>query len=529
MSNGSESDAIDPTLRVEVFGAESIDAEALTPVPKPDPLLGTVLAGRYQILDVIASGGMGTVYRAKQKSLGRICAVKTIHASADPDVSRDFHRRFFLEASIASKLKHPNSVTIFDHGNEGDLYFMAMEYLDGETLRTVIDREGCLPVGRAITIAMEVARSVMEAHGLGVVHRDIKPANVMILTRDDTDFVKVLDFGLVKIVSGPSADTLTTGGVCIGSPSYMAPEQIDGDGVSPATDVYSLGILLYEMLCGRPPFVSASKYALVMAQLSELSPPLSEFMPKSEIPAGLEDVLDRCLEKDPLARFSTMSELLEELKLITQGQMPVSSSIPRSGRSTFRIRDGVVSVKDCGAGEAHGSASSTAASLLNVGSGPVAEAPRSNVAAFIGVGAALLVLISVGVGHHLARSSDDLASTMPQNADSAHAVVAGSVPRVSSSASPVPSTRSVRITTDPSGAEVQQSGRTLCAKTPCAIVLENHESGARELKVSLRGYLSKTVTVSDAEESVSVVLNPVSKPRFIPTKKVVTEFRESPY
>lgn len=525
MSNGSKSDTSDPTTRVEPF-----EAEALTPVPKPDPLLGTVLAGRYQILDVIASGGMGTVYRARQRSLGRICAVKTILASSDPEVSKDFHRRFFLEASIASKLKHPNSVTIFDHGSEGGLYFMAMEYLEGETLRKVIDREGRLPAGRAIAIAMEVARSVLEAHGLGVVHRDIKPANIMLLTRDDAESVKVLDFGLVKIVSGPSADTLTTGGVCIGSPSYMAPEQIDGDGVSPATDIYSLGTVLYEMLCGRPPFVRASKYALVMAQLSEPAPPLSEFVPKAEIPAGLEDVLDRCLEKDPLARFATMSELLEDLKLIAQGQMPLTSSIPQRARSTFRVRQGVVSIKDCGQGDAHGSVSSTAAaSLIKVDDAAAVEPPSSNLAAFVGVGVALFVLVLVGVGYQVARPSDDFEPAKPYSINPANAALSGPVPRVSSNASPAPSTHSLQVATEPSGAEVQQDGRTLCTKTPCAIVLENHESGARELKVSLRGYQSKTVTVSDSEESVSVVLSPVSKPRFIPTTKVVTEFRESPY
>ncbi len=223
----------------------------------PDPLLGRSINGRFKITSLIARGGMGRVYRAEQSPLGRICAVKVLNPNYSGEHDPEFHKRFFLEASIASKLTHPNTVTIFDYGRtDDDVYFMAMEYLDGKTLHRAIREAGAFPEERVGHIARQICRALREAHAHGVIHRDLKPANIYLVSHgDEDDFVKVLDFGLVKNVSErDEAEDLTQTGLFMGSPKYMAPEQIRGDRVDARTDVYSLGIILYEMLTGKVPF-----------------------------------------------------------------------------------------------------------------------------------------------------------------------------------------------------------------------------------------------------------------------------------
>src|SRR4051812_45560969 len=169
-----------------------------------DPLIGRVISGRFKIVSVIARGGMGKVYRAEQAPLGRICALKVLSPKYDGDRDPEFHKRFFLEAATAAKLTHANTVTIFDYGQEGDdLYYIAMEYIEGRTLHRVLREEGAMNEARVAHIASQVCRSLREAHALGVVHRDLKPGNILVSDRsDERDLVKVLDFGLVKDVTG---------------------------------------------------------------------------------------------------------------------------------------------------------------------------------------------------------------------------------------------------------------------------------------------------------------------------------------
>src|ERR1700722_3379276 len=222
--------------------------------PMADPLIGRTIGGRFKIIGVIARGGMGKVYRAEQSALGRVCAVKVLNPSYSGGQDPEFHKRFFLEASVASRLTHPNTVTIFDYGKTDDgIYFMAMEFLDGVTLHRAIRQATFLPEDRAAHIARQICRALREAHAHGVIHRDLKPANIYLVEHgDERDFVKVLDFGLVKNVSGDSrGEELTQTGLFMGSPKYMAPEQIRGDRVDLRTDIYALGVILYEMITGK--------------------------------------------------------------------------------------------------------------------------------------------------------------------------------------------------------------------------------------------------------------------------------------
>jgi serine/threonine-protein kinase len=260
---------------------------------------------------------MGKIYKAEQRPLGRICALKVLaatHEGGGPDP--EFHRRFFLEAATVAKLKHPNTVTVFDFGvdEEDGLYFIAMEYLKGRTLSRVLREEGPLDEARVARIGAQIARSLSEAHGHGIVHRDLKPANVLMLDgADEPDTVKVLDFGLAKEV-GPGAEELTHTGLFMGSPKYMAPEQILGGEVSGRTDVYTLGVVMYEMLAGKPPFDRPAHAATLIAHCKEPPPPLREARPGIELSHDMEAAVMRCLEKDAAARFASMRDVIAALK-----------------------------------------------------------------------------------------------------------------------------------------------------------------------------------------------------------------------
>ncbi|MET0342652.1 MAG: protein kinase [Polyangiales bacterium] len=301
------------------------------PSQAPDPLIGRVINDRYRIINTIARGGMGKVYRAEQQPLGRLVALKVLSPSYTGDHDPEFHKRFFLEASIASKLTHPNTVTIFDYGKtEDDIYYIAMELLEGRTLHRVLREEGALPVERALHVARQVCRSLREAHGLGVVHRDLKPANIYLVQHgDERDVVKVLDFGLVKNLED-KGEELTKAGLFMGSPKYMAPEQIRGERADARVDIYALGVILYESLTGKAPFDRQNSVNILMAHIQEDVPSMSETNPRTRVAPQVENLVRKCMAKSREARFSSMEELLTALKQV--------SGVP-SGASADRVSD----------------------------------------------------------------------------------------------------------------------------------------------------------------------------------------------
>jgi serine/threonine protein kinase len=284
-----------------------------------DPLIGRSINDRFKITGLIARGGMGKVYRAEQAPLGRLCAVKILNPNYAGEQDPEFHKRFFLEASIASKLTHPNTVTIFDYGRtDDDIYYMAMELLEGVTLHRAIRESGRLLEDRVAHIARQICRALREAHALGVIHRDLKPANIFLVNHgDESDFVKVLDFGLVKNVLDPKPeDQLTQTGLFMGSPKYMAPEQVRGDKVDHRTDVYSLGIMMYEMLTGKVPFDRPNSLNILMAQVNDDAPPMRVMNANTDVGPVMEELVAHCLAKDPDARCGSMDEVLATLKRI---------------------------------------------------------------------------------------------------------------------------------------------------------------------------------------------------------------------
>ena len=476
-----------------------------------DSLVGVTLAGRFRVLEVIARGGMGTVYKAEQLPLGRTCAIKTMHPSPDPQEADRFRRRFFKEASVAASLRHPNSVAVFDYGNEGDLFFIAMEYVAGQTLKEVLAEEGRLEPARALRIAIEIARSLREAHALGVVHRDIKPSNVAIVDRaDELDSIKVLDFGLVKDFDGANVDTLGAGELWVGSPAYMAPEQANGDEISPATDIYSLGVVLFEMLCGRPPFVKKSDYALVVAHISEPAPCLGDVIGLEDVPTGVEDVVARCLSKKPGDRYGSLDELLVELQRISCGQLSLSSTVSmllQRGRRT----DGEPSAQQEARSSGPCASISTKPSVITArGSRPTqAKAQAPLLVTVCAFGVALLLAAAywpfraVG-GPHGAT----FASSAPLTSSSPVGGPEDEVPPEQALRAVAVADRIVRVETVPPGAAIRVNDLTLCEATPCDLDFGQTEalSAERRISVELAGYVSQVAKVRPDDCDVRVIL-----------------------
>jgi hypothetical protein len=274
-----------------------------------DPLIGHVVADRYRITSVLGSGGMGVVYRVEHVHIGKLMAMKVLTGRMARN--ENLRKRFAREAQTASKLSHPNTVQIFDFGESDQLAYLVMEYLPGRDLASLI-AEGPLPFARVAAIAAQIAASVGEAHEHGIVHRDIKPENVMILDAgEEREFVKVLDFGIAKIRG--VTERLTGMGELIGTPYYMAPEQINGDAVDHRADIYALGGLMHKALTGEPPFAGESPQSVITAHLTQVVPPLRRRAPKLNIPEEAERIVGRALQKSPAQRQQSMAELRDEL------------------------------------------------------------------------------------------------------------------------------------------------------------------------------------------------------------------------
>jgi serine/threonine-protein kinase len=269
-----------------------------------------LLAGRYRLQERIALGGMGAVWRATDEVLNRPVAVKVLYENlaADPAAAARFKR----EALTAASIFHPNMANVFDYVEEHHMPGIVMELVPGETLAQRIAREGALPVGEASRIAASVLRALEAAHAAGVVHRDIKPGNIL-LTPDGT--VKVTDFGIAHTLGESS---LTQTGMVLGTAHYSAPEQIRGEDATPSSDLYAVGVVLYEMLTGRRPFDGDTPAAVAMARLSEAPPPLRFF--KDAVPPPLEDVVMRALALAPAGRFGSATEMREAIELAADHQ-----------------------------------------------------------------------------------------------------------------------------------------------------------------------------------------------------------------
>ncbi|MCC7536406.1 MAG: protein kinase [Deltaproteobacteria bacterium] len=280
-----------------------------------DPLIGRIIDGKFEVRGVLGEGAMGRVYRARQVNLDKPVALKVLHKNLanDPLLVKRFHR----EARAASKLAHPNSLAVIDFGGdkEGTLY-IAMELLEGEDLGTVLQREGTLPPERIVDILSQVCLALEEAHEAGIVHRDLKPENIFIQhVRGKAEFVKVCDFGIAKIAEEEGgASKVTMAGFVCGTPEYMSPEQARGDALDSRADLYSIGIILYEMLTGQVPFRAESALGVVTRHLTEQPKPPHEARPDAPIPAALERICMKAIAKKREDRFASAEQLRRALE-----------------------------------------------------------------------------------------------------------------------------------------------------------------------------------------------------------------------
>lgn len=276
-------------------------------LPKP----GDIIAERYRVVAPIGRGAMGTVYRAEHTQIGKVVAIKLLHRELqeEPENVARFHR----EAESASRLNHPNTVHVFDFGRtkSGSLYIV-MEYVDGDDLSKILEKDGAMPFGRVAYLCAQVAGSVSDAHDAGIVHRDLKPENIVIAEGRDGETAKVLDFGLAKLFEGNMGTQVTSSGTIVGTPFYMSPEQIQGQELDGRSDIYAMGAIMYECVVGHPPFEAHNPVGVLSKHLSEEPSAPSGRSPLS-VPAEADAMILRCLQKDPNLRYQTAEELRADL------------------------------------------------------------------------------------------------------------------------------------------------------------------------------------------------------------------------
>jgi len=491
--------------------------------PEVDPLIGKVLNGRFEIIAPLGVGGMGRVYKAMQKPLDRLVALKVLNPRYDGTKDPGFEKRFFLEASMTAKLKHPNTITVHDYGRTDDgIFYIAMELVEGETLAHAL-KSGPLPWPRALFIGAQIARSLREAHKLNMVHRDLKPANIMLLSEGTGgDVVKVLDFGLVKSFmpdrpKAPSETELTQAGMLMGSPLYMAPEQARSEADN-RTDIYALGVLLFQAIAGRPPFMGTEAIDLIVRHIREKPPELRELAP--ELPLEVNALVMKCLEKQPSARFQSMDEVLDAMRAATAGQgMSAVFADPRSmsGQMPRVSSSGVQIVSPAGsqptrAAQASRPVPQPGADERITESDAIDPRQRARRHLFLIAGglAAAGVLLGVALALGLFRS------TPPPEPVVANPVVEPPPKAPPPPVMPPPPAKvEVRfdVASAPPGATVK-SGDQVLGTTPFSFVRERAGDADVELALSfeLDGYQSKAVTVRGREGAVAVSETLAKKP-----------------
>jgi len=444
------------------------------PDRKKDPLIGELVGGRFLVLKKIGAGGMGAVYRARQEGMDRDVAVKVL--LGDLSDNETVLRRFTLEALAVSRLKHPNTIQIFDYGQtpQGNPY-IAMEMLEGLTLHDVLRKERPLPIRRSLRIMHQIAASLAEAHSKGIVHRDLKPENIFLVpVGDNPDYVKVLDFGVAKLRDkNDDKGTLTQAGSIFGTPRYMSPEQCSALAVDGRSDLYALGVMLYEMITGKPPFHSEQPLSLLLAHVNDIPPAPSTVTDKQAIPAEVEEMVLKLLEKDPADRIQEAGEFAT---LCTE----LSVKLP----AAFDLRVGTEEAETLGVRllSAHTLAVPTARTLQVGDSGAptlaVEVQQRKMMWPLIGFGAAGIAILGVALA---LTHKDAPAASMPPAAVATPAVAA-------------PDLIDLTVTTSPPGATIIKDGLNIA--TTNAQVQRKRGAPGESWQLVRDGYESMTVQVA---------------------------------
>jgi len=321
---------------------DSLDSRRIV-IVHSDPLVGRAVADRFRVQAVVARGTSGRVYRAEDTHSGEAVALKVLDGTGGEFDVESARRRFGQEARTLRGLHHPNTVRIVDAGTWQGVDYLAMEFVEGRTLKAALE-EGPLPIGQALSIARQICGSLREAHDQGIVHRDLKPANVLLTQRgDDPCFVKVVDFGLVKDLDAGGLQATMVGRI-VGSPLYMAPEQIRGRGVDARTDLYALGGMLFHMVAGHRAFPQETTTSVLMAHLLTPVPSLVEAGPHRAVPPALDALARHLLAKDPDQRIASAEDVEHALNFVAgvmAGGRPWAARLPSASepRSDRRAHD----------------------------------------------------------------------------------------------------------------------------------------------------------------------------------------------
>jgi tRNA A-37 threonylcarbamoyl transferase component Bud32 len=467
------------------------------PETPPDPLIGQVLDGRYEVEKVLGAGGMGLVYKAKHVVLGKALAVKVLKQ----EVTRDegVMARFRREAQSASAVGSPHICEVSDFGSlpDGSAYFI-MEYLDGPSLTKAMEDERPMAAPRIAIIAKQLCDALGAAHERGIVHRDLKPDNVHLVRQGKrTDFVKVLDFGIAK-VGGAADKKLTQAGQVFGTPHYMSPEQCSGRDVDHRTDIYAVGVMLYEMACGTVPFDADNLMGILTKHVYEQPIPPRELPPPVNVPAGLEAIILKCLAKKPDQRYQSMYELRSDLDIWSEGGTPlaVMETLDPTG----------LSVTASMIGRPSPNISVPAMTMSPATPAVVHEAPPKRtgliVLAVIGLllmGAAAFagafLFFGPQNGEQVAqRDPEPIASPEPEVVPEAEPPPPVVVQQPEQPPPP-PAPTIVRLTTEPEGAEVLGADGTMIGNAPLDI---ERPEGSETLNLTIRapGYQERTFTVA---------------------------------
>jgi eukaryotic-like serine/threonine-protein kinase len=477
-----------------VDAGEPFDPPGSTSLPggEDDPFLGTTIDGRYVLESVLGIGGMGVVYAGRHVLINKRVAIKVLRGDMTRD--QDTLDRFRREAQAASSIGHAHIIDVSDYGQlpDGSAY-LVMEFLEGRSLAQEMRALARLPAGRIVHIARQVADALGAAHAAGIIHRDLKPDNVHLITRgSDEDFVKILDFGIAKM-AGPGVDRLTRAGMIFGTPHYMAPEQAAGTAVDQRTDVYSLGVMLYEMVSGTPPF-NAENYMSILTQ-HMYKVPASLRTLDSAPPPGLEAIILKALAKRPDQRYQSMGEFVEDIDRYRSGEVPVAV------RELLGNKGSLAVPLDYFQGVAPG-----------VAGPPAAETRTGWGRYYTAVGVLSVVMAGVipyAVYRALHPRQGDLnghaAPPTPPDPPAPPTAAAPSAPAVASAPAPAaaPTGSKVHITTVPSNADIYIDGQKQGVSPHMT-----HVPLDQKIVVEARheGFRSKSVTVDGKKGNVEIKL-----------------------
>ncbi len=502
-----------------------------------DPLLGSMVGGRYRVQELLGEGGMGQVYLAVHEAIEKRIALKILR----PEYSRkaDIVTRFQQEAISASRIKHPNVLDVFDFGQTATgCFFLAMEFLEGHDLADELDRTGRLEPGRALSLALQICKALAAAHGAGVVHRDLKPENVFLQTTPDGDeVIKIVDFGIAQLrtneevaASPVKRRRLTRTGMIFGTPEYMAPEQAAGKKADLRVDVYALGVMLYEMVTGTVPFTGDTFMAVLSSHLHDPVPPPRQVCPDLLLSPELEALILRALAKHPEDRFASMPDLAAAIRATPECREVRTSVVPTQlapHGAPLRVGPGALDAAVARTLAPDELVQGVSPNRLDSG-GPVDIPTQSLWPWILGLGAVLTLgggALALAFGFAPLSSLTASAPQSPTPAPPPPSTVAPKPSTVAPQETPPPPSAStttvapttgvrLQVETIPPGAEVFLDDAQVCDRSPCEVRADQNEAVTLSAR---QGALQGTKKVlAQREQKVVIQLKPPPGP--LPTR-----------